>query len=1045
MSPIAQTTAITVPRGGARSSIASPANGPPSRSQGPQKSHFRHINDLVSVSVDIDPHTPLRKLLETGHAHMRQAITYNEFRRPDLALQEYLRAFTIAVDKVPKHKDYPSLRSDRGDLGRLYGALKTKITNNGATFDQIKEQIKEDNRRSGVQPTASSPAVTGLAALNLPSVPTNEPSRAAVTPNVGSPREGIVGVESSRADTNSAMDDHGVDHISSQQRRSKPVVSPKPQALQSNPVQRSSTSSQDLASRFAKLRDGPKSAGSMNGNTSVNTANRASANIAHRPAVSTTAMPPMPKLPDAIYSPARGTVTSEVANLPSSTPRGMFSRTNSMASAPSLSARTSMENAIKACGRDQFVTAHTFGDTGPSSQGAVTIPAGDTITTQELLDYMRLGSAKFQILLIDIRDRVSFDEGHITSFRTICIDPGVTLRETPSADDIADRMVLAPSEERLAFEQRDKFDLVVVYDEGSKTLPSRITASSDEMALHNIWQALTHYNYSRPLKTPPKLLAGGLDAWVDKLGPQALGTSNSSSDIAPGSRPSTWGQRRKRQRATTRVLTEEQIENFKDELRLTPEAINENYLRSKEDFLRQFPSVSRIPESMSYTGQLSGGDFMETMPDSPPKRPKPSLPRTRYSGLESKDEASFGGMAKAVAPASPDPQIVRTGLLNPHNWCYANSVIQVLLGSPRFMDEFLDRRWPTNYRPNPRPGAPNPQLMARYLANVLGFLNQKQIKTIKLETLMKYLYSIHAGDGQGSRFGDTRQHDVDELIVFIFDQIRDETLSPSSIRAIPRHGNGFVQECIQHWTQWASESWSLIDQYWSCLRLMRRTCSVCNRESFSHVSDRTDKIQFPVESNGQDVMNNLGKHHFTPEFMDVRCEDCVKANREQQQQLCYSRLVRFPPLLRCQLIRGQLDGRKNTFRITPPVDNVDFGQFGLSREERQEIRSALNEFDQETGRDGTQIPISDGIDGETRYDLYAIIIHRGPNANVGHYWAWVRESKDTWIKCEDAETKRYTTKDSEFINMLNNRALLSPDTTHTDYFYKRKDMAPSFC
>lgn len=66
----------------------------------------------------------MRTLLQKADVSAKQADTHLDFRRPDLAFIEYLTAFTILVNYVPKHKDFPELSNDRGELWRLNKGLK---------------------------------------------------------------------------------------------------------------------------------------------------------------------------------------------------------------------------------------------------------------------------------------------------------------------------------------------------------------------------------------------------------------------------------------------------------------------------------------------------------------------------------------------------------------------------------------------------------------------------------------------------------------------------------------------------------------------------------------------------------------------------------------------------------------------------------------------------------------------------------------------------------------------------------------------------------
>ena len=707
------------------------------RAPGGGNRHYQHIDDLISIRVDLDPRTPLRKVLETADSHMRQAITSNEFGRPDLALQEYMKAFGIAVDIIPKHKDYPSLKSDREDLGRRYNSLKVNLTKNSETFDRVKALIKEDNKKTGVQPTRSSRNSSDVNLMSLPSVPSSDPAKSNHVRNGSSAR---------LHDTKPTPENH---HRHSHSRgsslagathRTKPIVHPKPQALHGNAIQPGANNApQDLNSRFAKLRD---QKASSNGNTSPSkpAGPREMPGSQQAKSAVQSSVPPMPKIPDAIYSPARGTITSEVADLPSSTPRGMFSRTNSIVSAPSASARTSMENAIKAFSGEQFVTAHTYTESPPSPRPCgIEIPEGETITPQELLGYMGRGNSRVQLLIIDVRDREAFDDGHIMSIRTICIEPEILSRENISAEDIQDSLILADPSERIAFEQRDKVDLVVIYDQDSAFVPRRATANPRALVIYTIMNALTHFNYTSQLRNPPKLLAGGLDAWVEELGPQSLAASKTSQAPRRPRGPRTLD--RRRARTKTKTLNQKEIEQFEKSIKADENVSSPNdFYRSAEEVMRRFPSVSQLQESMTSPARASSLSeeeriYNEISP-APPARPAPTIPRTRYSGLESKDDGSTSsGYAKKSALGLARKK--RTGLENPFQWCYCNSVLQALLASPQFTNEVTRSDWPISWRPADHTSdRPSPQLLSRILGSIFQYLNNRQFEVMRAELLM---------------------------------------------------------------------------------------------------------------------------------------------------------------------------------------------------------------------------------------------------------------------------------------------------------------------
>ncbi|CAI4219944.1 unnamed protein product [Parascedosporium putredinis] len=478
-----------------------------------------HISDLTSVSAGVDPNLPIRKLLEAGDGCMRQADTWVTFNRPDLALQEYIRGYIIAIQIIPHHKETAD-----------------------AKFEKIKEDIKADNERTGVQPVQK-----GATRPESPRSPPPPPPPPNHPPPPSPPRQ-------------------------------KPAVQPKPQALHGNSIQSNSlhrrADSADLNARFANLR-----------------------------APSTQPQPPqqdpriktLPKVPDAIYSPARGTVTSEDAQLPSSTPRGLFSRTGS-----STSITGPRNGSVTSLAQQSTTNGIRSARGSVESKPPMLIPETPAITPEQLYDLMRSRSG--DILLIDVRSREDFESGHILSQHTICIEPSVLLRENISAGDIGESNVLAPLEEQRTFERRDKFELVVLYDEDSKMIPY--------------------------LRNAPKLLEGGLDAWVDLMGPNSLRTLASGKTSAAalgvpswslgasGPKPKAFGARRL---STYKVkpLRPDEVKQWEETIRKEDMDVEQspNFVRSTEDFLRRFPPVLLEQESMT-SSSPSGPDGLPRVPSS---------------------------------------------------------------------------------------------------------------------------------------------------------------------------------------------------------------------------------------------------------------------------------------------------------------------------------------------------------------------------------------------------------------------------------------------
>ncbi|KAI2633381.1 hypothetical protein GGS21DRAFT_132350 [Xylaria nigripes] len=946
----------------------------------PAKAPFRHIDDVLSVSVDLDPYTPLRKVLEAGDAHMRQAITYHDFGRPDLALQEYIKASSIAVDKVPKHKDYPALKSDRGDLNRLYHALKIKISNNDDAYVRIKKLIKEDNMRSGVRPQNLITNSSKNPRLDLPSVPSDRPWQEPVQDG-GAVHSDHMDVESSSAfkNGNSSRTESQLNESASTGRKVKPVVHPKPQALHGNSVRPTSdTTSPDLVTRFAKLRNFQEPH------------NGASPPPPSR-LIGPRAMPlpTMPKIPDAIYSPARGTVTSEAANLPSSMPRGIFSRTNSLVSTPT---RTSMENVFRPSNGEQFVAAHTYGDPQAFSTSNIRIPKGESITVKELVRCMEDAStlANTKILLIDVRDRQLFDEGHIMSQNTICLDPTILSRRNISANEIVDSMILAPTNEKAALERRDEMDLIVFYDQDSQTVPQRITSNVQETILFNLRQALVLYSFPK-LNHTPKLLVGGLDAWVGEMGKHSLQTSKTESIL----RRATSTSVSTRQRLKNRALKPDEVDTIEAMIG-RDETGDFDYTKSRDDFMRRFPSL-REPESMvsKDRGPVVGDEeFLKDMTPTPPVRPKPSVARTRYSGLQSVDEHPLPGSHAMAASAAPNLQQLNaypTGLINPHNWCYANASIQALLACRGFVDEFLDAQWPTKYRPHVPPSDPShSQLMCKILGNLFQWLSQRSFANMKASTLMHYLRTIHTGysigNGKMVRFGDSNQHDSDEFITFIFGQLEVETRIKLTMNTLSSLDTtqpvGFV---ANRWVNRGNHN--VISRHWYLMELQTLTCKACGTRNF--IAEEAERYQFsvsPYHDNG--TLDELVKEHFDDLHVESDCDKCGSRGKILRRQI-----VRLPPLLRIGIQRtDQTSSVKLLNHLAFPLEGLNLNQYALEPQERAQIAKLVGG------------EAAEGFDCSAKYDLFAVVAHHGATVNLGHYIAYVKaQNSSKWIRCSDTK------------------------------------------
>jgi len=94
---------------------------------------------------------------------------------------------------------------------------------------------------------------------------------------------------------------------------------------------------------------------------------------------------------------------------------------------------------------------------------------------------------------------------------------------------------------------------VVYYDQGTNDF----THLSMAHPLRTLHTALQDFNYAKPLRRPPLLLAGGLNAWVNIFGPMSLKSEEPQGSTVPAI------QRRSQQavRAPTPLLLERRSQN----------------------------------------------------------------------------------------------------------------------------------------------------------------------------------------------------------------------------------------------------------------------------------------------------------------------------------------------------------------------------------------------------------------------------------------------------------------------------------------------------
>jgi ubiquitin carboxyl-terminal hydrolase 8 len=148
-------------------------------------------------------------------------------------------------------------------------------------------------------------------------------------------------------------------------------------------------------------------------------------------------------------------------------------------------------------------------------------PLTNAITAEQLRRLMKY--RRDEILLLDIRPRKDFDNGRFPVENVVCIDPYFLQKETSELKLERD-LEINPSHEQLFFQTRNRVELVVFYDQSTKSFgkPGSSELTPYQVCLNNLVAAIYEQARIKPLKRMPVLLIGGLNSWLQYMGPESI-------------------------------------------------------------------------------------------------------------------------------------------------------------------------------------------------------------------------------------------------------------------------------------------------------------------------------------------------------------------------------------------------------------------------------------------------------------------------------------------------------------------------------------------
>ena len=685
-----------------------------------------------------------------------------------------------------------------------------------------------------------------------------------------------------------------------------------------------------------------------------------------------------------------------------------------------------------------------------------------TITAVQLKEQLR--SSK--VLVIDVRSRQEYDQGHILASSVICIEP-VGLRLGMSADELEDRLVVSPQVEQNLFERRNEFDLVVYYDQ--ETRSNRFLdgppTSHDASTLRALYDCLYEFNLDKPLRHPPVLLLGGLEAWMELMTAQSLAVSQTAAQMAsarmktPTGRPgrpigrvrmasanSSLEVRRRRLREYNPLNADEEktwLEKARTEgnqsadySRAQSDSDTESsssqsqeppspFVHSYDEFLRRFPEQLGVQQSMTTSSRSSiPSPPSRTAPSMPsvPSRPPPAVPRPSYSGVSERESSPFSPTSRQLPLVQPPlytgravshhRKLPRTGLVNFSVTCYMNATIQCLLATLPLSHFFLDDKWRDMTQKNWK-GSQG--IMPEIYANLTRDLWRGDKKSIRPASFRKFCARLN------SEWGVDRQQDAKEFFDFLVDCLHEDLNANwhrSQLQPLTAEQELYRETLSPHyvslteWSRYAHREQSYISDLFAGQHASKLRCTTCKHTSTTYEAFYSISVEIPRTGKGDiyDCLRSYCKEERLGRGELWNCPYC-KCEREATKQIT---ITRAPKVLVVHFKRFSASKNETARKVHTPINfplhQLNIGPYmlpSLSPNKDEIITNA------ESGDPAITPPFV--------YDCYAVMRHLGTSLSGGHYIALVRDyARSCWRKFDDEYSSDFDPSKSRSEQRLQN-------------------------
>ncbi|CAG8523744.1 9376_t:CDS:2 [Acaulospora morrowiae] len=137
-------------------------------------------------------------------------------------------------------------------------------------------------------------------------------------------------------------------------------------------------------------------------------------------------------------------------------------------------------------------------------------PFSESIQAFQLHKFLNETENPPRILILDVRPRAEFEEGHIKAKDIVCLEPSFLMDEISSIE-IEEKLLSYSGHEMILFANRHTFDLVVFHDKNSDSI-------HDKNVMKNLFESIYVNEYKKQLTRNPVLLSGGFNAWLHLAG-----------------------------------------------------------------------------------------------------------------------------------------------------------------------------------------------------------------------------------------------------------------------------------------------------------------------------------------------------------------------------------------------------------------------------------------------------------------------------------------------------------------------------------------------